>query len=51
MAHDRMSLEVQALLFRMALTRVAHDELLNEVLELTLERDGTVRIDRYGWPP
>jgi predicted nuclease of predicted toxin-antitoxin system len=44
-----MSLEVQKRLFALALDRLT-DEPVNEVLEITLRADRSVRIDRYDLP-
>jgi predicted nuclease of predicted toxin-antitoxin system len=42
-----MSLDVQKRLFGLALGRLADDEPVNELLDITLEADGTVRVERY----
>jgi predicted nuclease of predicted toxin-antitoxin system len=44
-----MSLEVQKRLFALALDRLT-DEPVNEVLEITLRADRSIRIDRYDLP-
>lgn len=45
-----MSLEVQKALFEHALEELAGEEPVNEVVEIVLAVDWTVRIDRYFWP-
>jgi len=45
-----MSLAVQKRLFGLALARLS-DEPVNEVLEITLRADGSIRVDRYDLPP
>ena len=45
-----MSLQVQRVLFEVALDRLAGDEPVNDVIEITLTADRKVRIDRYAWP-
>ncbi len=49
-AHGLMSLEVQQRLFEHALDRLGDEEPINEVLEITLTADRTVRADRYALP-
>lgn len=44
-----MSLDVQTRLFALALDRLT-DEPINEVLEITLEANRSLRIDRYDLP-
>jgi predicted nuclease of predicted toxin-antitoxin system len=44
-----MSLDVQKRLFALALDRLT-DEPINEVLEITLRADRSIRIDRYDMP-
>ena len=38
-------------LFAYALPRLRGIEPINEVVEVTLSRDGDVRMNRYDWPP
>lgn len=45
-----MSLEVQKALFEHALDELAGVEPINEVVEITLTVDQSVRTDRYIWP-
>ena len=45
-----MSLEVQKALFEHILDELAGEEPVNEVVEIVLTVDRTVRIDRYIWP-
>lgn len=45
-----MSLQVQRVLFELALDQLAEQELFNEVVEITLTEDGSVRVARYNWP-
>jgi len=46
-----MSLEAQTALFEHALDELAGEEPVNEVVEITLTDDQTVKTDRYSWPP
>ena len=46
-----MSLEVQKRLFALALDRLGEVEPVNEMLEVTLMEDGSVRVERYDLPP
>ena len=45
-----MNLEVQKALFEYILDELAGEEPVNEVVEIVLTVDRTVRIDRYIWP-
>ncbi len=45
-----MNLCVQKTLFEIALDRLAHEEPVNEVVEISRTADAQVRIDRYAWP-
>jgi predicted nuclease of predicted toxin-antitoxin system len=45
-----MSLDVQKRLFVIALDRLGDSEPINEVLEITLMADRSVRIDRFDFP-
>ncbi len=45
-----MSLQVQRVLFELALDQLAGDEPVNDVIEITLTTDRKVRINRYAWP-
>jgi predicted nuclease of predicted toxin-antitoxin system len=45
-----MSLDVQKWLFVLALDRLGDSEPINELLEVTLMEDRSVRIDRYDLP-
>jgi len=49
-AHGLMSLDVQKRLFALALDRLGNREPINEMLEITLMDDRSVRIDRYDLP-
>ncbi len=44
-----MSLQVQRVLFGIALEQLVGDEPVNDVIEITLTTDRKVRIDRYAW--
>ena len=46
-----MSLDVQKRLFALALDRLGDVEPVNEMLEVTLTEDGSVRVERYDLPP
>lgn len=46
-----MSLDVQKRLFALALDRIGNIEPINELLEVTLMEDRSVRIERYDLPP
>jgi predicted nuclease of predicted toxin-antitoxin system len=46
-----MSLEVQRRLFALALDHLGDAEPVNEVLQVTLLKDQSIRIDRYDLPP
>ena len=50
-APAHMSLNSQKYLFEYALEQLQGEEPINEVLEVTLTADGTVRAARYDWPP
>jgi hypothetical protein len=43
-----MSLDVQKRLFALALDRLGDNEPINELLEITLTANRSVRIERYG---
>jgi hypothetical protein len=45
-----MSLDVQKRLFALALDRLGDSEPMNELLEITLTENRSVRIERYGLP-
>jgi len=45
-----MSLDVQKRLFSLALERLGDSEPINELLEITLLEDRSVRVDRYDFP-
>ena len=45
-----MSLDVQKRLFALALDRLGDNEPINELLEITLTADRSVRIERYDLP-
>ena len=49
-AHGLMSLNVQKLLFTLALDRLGDTEPINELLEITLMEDSSVRVERYDLP-
>ena len=49
-AHGLMSLGVQQRLFALALDRLGDSEPVNEVLEITLLEDRSVKIERYDLP-
>lgn len=46
-AHGLMSLDVQTKLFEHALAQLAEVDLTDQVLEVTLTPDSTVRVGRY----
>jgi predicted nuclease of predicted toxin-antitoxin system len=46
-----MSLEIQRRLFVLALDHLGDAEPINEVLQVTLLKDQSIRIDRYDLPP
>ena len=46
-----MSLDVQKRLFALALDRLGENEPINEMLEISLMQDWSVRIERYDLPP
>jgi len=46
-----MSLDVQKRLFALALDRLGDTEPINEMLEVTLMEDRSVRVERYDLPP
>jgi predicted nuclease of predicted toxin-antitoxin system len=46
-----MSLEIQRRLFALALDHLGDAEPINEVLQVTLLKDQSIRIDRYDLPP
>jgi hypothetical protein len=48
--HGLMSLNVQKLLFTLALDRLGDTEPINELLEITLMEDSSVRVERYDLP-
>jgi predicted nuclease of predicted toxin-antitoxin system len=48
--HGLMSLNVQKLLFTLALDRLGDTEPINELLEITLMEDRSVRVERYDLP-
>ena len=50
-APNHMSLNSQKCLFEYALELLQGGEPINEVLEVTLTANGTVRAARYEWPP
>jgi predicted nuclease of predicted toxin-antitoxin system len=49
-AHGLMSLDVQRRLFALALDRLGDSEPINEMLEIRLMGDRSVRIERYDLP-
>jgi predicted nuclease of predicted toxin-antitoxin system len=49
-AHGRMSLDVQKRLFALALDRLADREPINELLEITLNENRSVQVERYDFP-
>jgi predicted nuclease of predicted toxin-antitoxin system len=49
-APGMMSLDVQKRLFAIALDRLGDSEPINEMLEITLMADRSVRIDRFDFP-
>jgi predicted nuclease of predicted toxin-antitoxin system len=49
-AHGLMSLNVQKRLFALALDRLGDSEPINELVEITLLEDRSVRIERYDLP-
>lgn len=48
--HGRMNFDLQKRLFTLALGHVSGAEPYNETLEVTLEPDGTILVDRYPHP-
>jgi hypothetical protein len=46
-----MSLESQKSLFLLALARLGAAEPTNELLDITLAADRSIRAERYRWPP
>ena len=50
-AHGLMSLDVQKRLFALALDRLGESEPTNEMLEITLMDDRSVKIERFDLPP
>lgn len=46
-AHELMGLAVQKRLFNLALDHLTQDEPVNEVLEITMTRDGKVHLNRW----
>lgn len=49
-APEHMRLAVQEVLFSLALDRLGGSEPLNEVLEISLQFDGSVIVERYALP-
>ena len=49
-APSLMSLEVQKSLFLLALKKLGQDEPTNEVLDVTVDADGVIRVERYDLP-
>ena len=49
-APSLMSLEVQKTLFLLALEKLGQDEPTNEVLDVTVDADGVIRVERYALP-
>jgi predicted nuclease of predicted toxin-antitoxin system len=49
-AHGLMSLDVQLRLFALALDRLGDREPINEMLQITLIEDRSVKIERYDLP-
>ncbi|TIV90395.1 MAG: hypothetical protein E5V85_32980 [Mesorhizobium sp.] len=45
-----MSLDLQVRLFRLALSELGGEEAWNEVLEITVDADRAVMIERFGLP-
>ncbi len=45
-----MNLQVQKVLFELALDQLAGDEPVNNVIEISLTTDRKVRINQYVWP-
>jgi hypothetical protein len=45
-----MSLDMQKRLFALALERLGDSEPINELLEVTLTQDRSIRVDRYNLP-
>jgi predicted nuclease of predicted toxin-antitoxin system len=50
-AQNLMSLEVQKSLFLLILDQLGKAEPINEVLDVTLDADGVVNVQRYALPP
>jgi predicted nuclease of predicted toxin-antitoxin system len=49
-AHGLMSLDIQKRLFALALDRLADREPINELLEITLNENRSVQVERYDFP-
>ncbi len=49
-APNHMSLEIQKSLFLLTLDRLGKAEPINEALEITLDADGAVHVERYSLP-
>jgi predicted nuclease of predicted toxin-antitoxin system len=49
-AHGLMSLDVQKRMFTLALDRLGDGEPINQLLEITLMEDRSVRVERYDFP-
>lgn len=45
-----MSLDVQKRLFALALDRLGETEPINEMLDVTLKEDRSIRVERYEFP-
>jgi hypothetical protein len=50
-AQNLMSLEVQKSLFLLILDQLGKAEPINKVLDVTLDADGVVNVQRYALPP
>ena len=46
-----MNLDIQKSLFLLALGECKKAEPINEVIDITLDADGTIHIERYALPP
>jgi len=46
-----MTLDDQLALFEIALDEVGEEDLVNQVLEVSMEEDGAVHVLRYSLPP
>src|SRR5262249_13414585 len=50
-AHEGMDLDLQLELFELALDEIGDGDLINQVLEITLEEKDEIQVLRYALPP